>query len=62
MEEIEKNIAKILPALSLSVITNVCKCLSSDLGIETTDDPKFVKEDDLMMLKPIQARTLIERW
>ncbi|KAK4317467.1 hypothetical protein Pmani_011468 [Petrolisthes manimaculis] len=62
MEELKLRIAEILPALTSVVVKDVCEHLTNELGVKSIEDLKYIKEDDLPMLKLIQVRKLIKNW
>ncbi|XP_071854911.1 uncharacterized protein [Apostichopus japonicus] len=54
-------ISDALPSLPLALANGVLDQLV-DVGVESVGDLRFVTEDDLSMLKPIQRRRLIDAW
>lgn len=52
-------ITKVLPELPAAVLNIVEETLQT-LGVETTEDLRFIQEADLLsVLRPIQARKLV---
>lgn len=55
-------ITEVLPDLS-EVSKGILEETLQSLGVETHDDLKFIREDDLLSaLRPIQARKLVAAW
>ncbi|GBN76882.1 hypothetical protein AVEN_128782-1 [Araneus ventricosus] len=62
MEIIRSKIMKILPSLQSNILDSLIKILQ-DIGVAAEDDLKYVQESDLTtVLRPIQARKLIDVW
>ncbi|GBL99135.1 hypothetical protein AVEN_198353-1 [Araneus ventricosus] len=62
MEIIRCKIMQILPSLKSNILDSLIKILQ-DIGVAAEDDLKYVQESDLTaVLKPIQARKLIDVW
>ncbi|GBN28202.1 hypothetical protein AVEN_129302-1 [Araneus ventricosus] len=62
MEIIRCKIVQILPSLQLNILDSLVKLLQ-DIGFAAEDDLKYVQESDLTaVLRPIQARKLIDVW
>ncbi|GBN98975.1 hypothetical protein AVEN_128694-1, partial [Araneus ventricosus] len=62
MEIIRCKIMKILPSLQSNILDSLIKILQ-DIGVAAEDDLKYVQESDLTtVLRPIQARKLIDVW
>ncbi|KAK6460826.1 hypothetical protein HHUSO_G36946, partial [Huso huso] len=56
---LNSHISSVLPNLTTCVLNSVLDTLKN-LGVETLDDFRFVKDDDLLMiLKPIEVRKLL---
>jgi hypothetical protein len=56
------NIVSVLPNLAADAINNVVAKLD-DIGIEIVDDLQHVEQQDLVpLLKPIQARKIMDAW
>lgn len=54
-------ITKVLPDLSDTSLQLLEEELQT-LGVETGEDLKFIKESDLLSVRPIQARRLLSAW
>ncbi|XP_067237385.1 sterile alpha motif domain-containing protein 3-like [Chanodichthys erythropterus] len=62
LEEIKLAISSSLPGLSDETLQKFIHGLSA-IGVETKDDLRYVKEEDLMeFLRPIQCRKLLNAW
>ncbi|XP_065672507.1 uncharacterized protein LOC136090228 isoform X3 [Hydra vulgaris] len=61
MEVIKCNILRTLPNIDGCVLNQVVKNLW-EIGVENETDLYLVKVDDLVLLKPIQQRKLLESW
>ncbi|XP_065646007.1 uncharacterized protein LOC136076634 isoform X2 [Hydra vulgaris] len=61
MEVIKSNILRTLPHIDGCVLNQVVKNLW-EIGVENETDLYLVKVDDLVLLKPIQQRKLLESW
>lgn len=61
LSPIQSAISDALPSLPLALANGVLDQLV-DVGVESVGDLRFVTEDDLSMLKPIQRRRLIDAW
>ncbi|GBM77578.1 hypothetical protein AVEN_186845-1 [Araneus ventricosus] len=62
MEIIRCKIVQILPSLQSNIQDSLIKLLE-DIGITAEDELKYVQESDLTaILRPIQARKLIDSW
>lgn len=56
------NIVSVLPNLAADTIISVLAKLA-EIGVETVDDLQHVEQQDLApLLKPIQARKLLDSW
>lgn len=60
MDVVKEEITSVLKDLPPSLLSDICDHLSS--GVEEVKDLRYVKEEDLPMLKPMQVRKLIEKW
>ena len=59
---LEDIICQLMPSLSEGVIQQVSQELIAT-GVERDEDLQYIKEGDLVpILRPIQARKLIEKW
>ncbi|KAK2838289.1 hypothetical protein Q7C36_013103 [Tachysurus vachellii] len=62
LEEIKLAISSSLPGLSDETLQKFIHGLSA-IGVETKDDLRYVKEEDLMeFLRRIQCRKLLNAW
>ncbi|GAA6089220.1 uncharacterized protein LOC113101086, partial [Tachysurus ichikawai] len=62
LEEIKLAISSSLPGLSDETLQKFIHGLSA-IGVETKDDLRYVKEEDLMeFLRPIQCHKLLNAW
>ncbi|GBM24078.1 hypothetical protein AVEN_38277-1 [Araneus ventricosus] len=62
MEIIRCKIVQILPSLQSNILDSLIKLLK-DIGVAAEDDLKYIQESDLTaILRPIQARKLIDVW
>ncbi|GBN81878.1 hypothetical protein AVEN_18462-1 [Araneus ventricosus] len=62
MEIIRCKIVQILPSLQSNIQDSLIKLLE-DIGVTAEDELKYVQESDLTaILRPIQARKLIDAW
>lgn len=61
-EELVKTIKTVLPSLEDNVLEGVITTLI-ECGVESADDLQYVREADLnQVLRPIQARRLLDTW
>lgn len=61
MEALRESVGTTLPNLSTEEVDSVLEKLLSD-GVEGPEDLKYVEAGDLTMLRPIQARKLLQHW
>ncbi|XP_065683521.1 uncharacterized protein LOC124813175 isoform X1 [Hydra vulgaris] len=61
MEVIKRNILRTLPNIDICVLNQVVNNLW-EIGVENETDLYLVKIDDLVLLKPIQQRKILESW
>lgn len=59
--DLEDKIKSILPSLSQELLQQLNDKLL-EAGVESEEDLKFVTEGDFSILKPIQARKLLDSW
>lgn len=59
---LQSAIEGILPNIDKMKASLVASHLCQESGVEDQDDLKYVTEEDLDMLKPVQKRKLLQAW